>query len=117
MPSLVPLDNSLGAGFIAVTVSAIVFGITCLQVYLYYTQHSSRDPPLLKWFVGILMVLDAFQQSLLFVFYYHYAVTNFGDYVELQKITWSIVIQVIIGHILAISVHLFFACKVYALSQ
>lgn len=30
-----------------------VYGITCLQVYLYYTEHSNGDGRFLKSFVGL----------------------------------------------------------------
>lgn len=32
--------------------------------------------------------LDAFHVVLLVLFYYHYTVTNFGDYTSLLHITW-----------------------------
>lgn len=70
MPSIVPLDSSLGAEFIGIIISTVcvaqlslctpkidhrnssIYGISCLQVYLYYTEHSTRDPKFLKIFVS-----------------------------------------------------------------
>ncbi|KAK6995837.1 hypothetical protein R3P38DRAFT_2800663 [Favolaschia claudopus] len=48
--SAIPLDNVLGPWLLGVVVSSIVFGITSLQIYAYYTRFSSRDPLFLKTF-------------------------------------------------------------------
>ncbi|KAN0121390.1 hypothetical protein V8E52_003286 [Russula decolorans] len=59
------LDSLLGAFLIGVILSSIVFGVTWLQVYLYYTQHSSRDTVSLKIFVAVLTALDSLHLALL----------------------------------------------------
>lgn len=80
MPSLIPLNDTLGASFIGVVFSSVyavlrristmieggltndyfpisrVFGITCLQVYMYYTQHCGRDNLRLKILVRVIRV-------------------------------------------------------------
>ncbi|KAK7050703.1 hypothetical protein R3P38DRAFT_2763975 [Favolaschia claudopus] len=48
--SAISLDNVLGPWLLGVVVSSIVFGITSLQIYAYYTRFSSRDPLFLKTF-------------------------------------------------------------------
>ncbi|ETW79447.1 hypothetical protein HETIRDRAFT_172018 [Heterobasidion irregulare TC 32-1] len=48
---------------------------------------------------------------------YHYMVTNFGDYQALVPNVWSILIQVVIGHLLSSCVQFFFAYRVYRLSR
>ncbi|KAF8191651.1 hypothetical protein K438DRAFT_1590964 [Mycena galopus ATCC 62051] len=96
MPSLIPLDKSdfLGATLIGLVLSTLVYGITCLQVFLYYTKHSSRDSPFLKAFVCapvlriVFLVLDTVHVALLVSLMYHYSVTNFGDYSTLERSTW-----------------------------
>ncbi|KAI0312786.1 hypothetical protein OF83DRAFT_1027102, partial [Amylostereum chailletii] len=85
MPSLIPLDNILGVAYIGIIVSTAVYGITCLQVYLYYTEHSENDGCFLKTFVAVLMVIDSIHVMLVSASYYHYTVTNFGDYIVLAK--------------------------------
>ena len=75
MPSLTPVDNVLGAFFIGVVLSSMceatvvalnflpeideiesrLYGVTCLQVYLYFSQHSENDRPFLKYFVSWLL--------------------------------------------------------------
>ncbi|KAF7362519.1 hypothetical protein MVEN_00599700 [Mycena venus] len=117
MPSLVPLDNLLGAAFIGIMISTAIYGITCLQGYIYYSENSSGDNQHLKIFVGALIALDTFHVMLLGIFYYHYTVTNFGDYVQLLDSTWSLLAQVIVEDVIALMVQFFFAYRIYHLSE
>ncbi|EIM84219.1 uncharacterized protein STEHIDRAFT_169981 [Stereum hirsutum FP-91666 SS1] len=116
MPSLIPLDNLLGVAFIGVIISTAIYGITCLQVYHYYTKHCAQDSAFLKSFVAALLVLDSLHVALLATFYYHYTVTNFGDYAVLAEDTWSLLTQVAVGDILTLCVQMFFAFRIYQLS-
>lgn len=72
MPSVIPLDRLLGASLVGVVVSAMyvtipqqwlcidlisadrIYGITCLQTYLYYTKYSTDDRRVVKFIVAIL---------------------------------------------------------------
>ncbi|KAJ7167210.1 hypothetical protein C8R43DRAFT_984506 [Mycena crocata] len=116
MPALIPVDELLGAGLIGLVLSTIIYGITWLQVFSYYTKYSSRDGPFLKTFVGVLMVLDTFHVALLVMLMYHYTVTNFGDYLVLMHNTWPLVWQAFVGGVLEVSVEMFFAYRLYHLS-
>jgi hypothetical protein len=51
MPSGVALDNSMGAYLIALLLSTTIYGVTCLQVYTYFTESVAEDPVVLKAFV------------------------------------------------------------------
>jgi hypothetical protein len=51
MPSAIPLDSTMGAYLIALIMSSIVYGVTCLQVYIYFTESSPNDTSSLKTFV------------------------------------------------------------------
>ncbi|KAH9040986.1 hypothetical protein EDB85DRAFT_1923288 [Lactarius pseudohatsudake] len=88
MPALIPADNIVGALFIGTVLSSIVYGITWLQVYSYYSDHCSRDQWPLKSFVAFLMLVDTV--NLVFCIYtsYQFGVTNFGDYQSNQFDPW-----------------------------
>ncbi|KAJ6529306.1 hypothetical protein B0H19DRAFT_968372 [Mycena capillaripes] len=86
--SLIALDDSLGAWLIGLILSSVLFGVTCLQVYLYFTKHCGRDPVFLKTFVVLLLALDTFNLALISHSFYVVTVTNFGDYVELGTAPW-----------------------------
>ncbi|KAH9936923.1 hypothetical protein B0H21DRAFT_758526 [Amylocystis lapponica] len=116
MPSLIPLDNILGALLIGVITSTLIYGITCLQVYLYYTQHCTQDNKFQRIYVAIVWIIDSCHTAFLSVAYYHYTVTNFGDYNVLAATTWSLLWQVILGALCSGMVQAFFAWRVYSLS-
>ncbi|KAJ7238664.1 hypothetical protein C8J57DRAFT_1246363 [Mycena rebaudengoi] len=142
--SLIPLDDSLGAWFIAIIVSSVLFGVTCLQVYLYFTKHCGRDPVFLKTFVALLLALDTFNLALVSHAFYFITVTNFGDYGALGIPPWSHLVsimdnaphfvQIAVGSMevwswipthfidfllvfVATFVQLFYAFRIYALSN
>lgn len=111
------LDNLLGALLVGVLLSSIVYGITWLQVYLYYTQHSSKDRPFLKCFVAILTALDTLHVALLCHGLYVASVTNFGNFLADLRAPWSIVAQVAIGVVVTTSIQQFYAFKIFQLSE
>ncbi|KAJ7786765.1 hypothetical protein B0H14DRAFT_2396202, partial [Mycena olivaceomarginata] len=82
------LDASLGAWLVGIIVSSVLFGVTCLQVYLYFTKHCGRDPVFLKNYVSLLLALNTFNLALVSHAFYFVTVTNFGDYGELGIPPW-----------------------------
>ncbi|KAH9834485.1 uncharacterized protein C8Q71DRAFT_859479 [Rhodofomes roseus] len=117
MPTLVPLDNLLGAILIGLVLSSILYGVSCLQVYLYYTQYCKNDSLRLKLFVSLVVALDSLHLALISSAYYHYTVTNYGDYLALEQVTWTIVVQISIGGLVGLLVQLFFATRLYFLGK
>ncbi|KAJ7929515.1 hypothetical protein B0H13DRAFT_2652309 [Mycena leptocephala] len=121
--SLIPLDNTVGAWLIGLIVSSVMFGVTCLQVYLYFTKYCSRDTVFLKSFraysikVALLMALDILHLALMSHSLYSATVTNFGDYVELGQAPWSLLAEVFVGVLLATLVQFFYAYRIYILSE
>ncbi|KAJ7343894.1 hypothetical protein DFH08DRAFT_871415 [Mycena albidolilacea] len=92
--SAVPLGSLLGPWLIGLVVSSIVFGITCLQVYLYYTKFSSRDP----------LILDIVHAILLTMSYYVTSVDNFGDFEAISAAPCNLV-------------QMFYAFRIWTLSN
>jgi len=115
-PPSYPLDNMLGAAFIGIIVSTAIYGVTCLQMYLYYTQHCNKDGLFLKLYVVALMLLETFHVALLSTAFYWYTVTNFGDLEVLANNTWSLLVEVVIGDTVTGMVQLFFAYQIYRMS-
>ncbi|KAI0316898.1 hypothetical protein OF83DRAFT_1172450 [Amylostereum chailletii] len=113
----VSLDNTQGALLIGLVLSTAIFGITCLQVYLYFTEHSAGDGHFLKLFVAFLLALDTLHVALVSLCVYHYTITSFGDFKALGRATWSLNIQVVIGTLMSLLVQCFFARRVYYLSS
>ncbi|KAH9075591.1 hypothetical protein EDB83DRAFT_2312048 [Lactarius deliciosus] len=121
MPALVPVHNTLGAFFIGTILSSTtlldliepdrvssIYGITWLQVYSYYNNHSSRDRWPLKSFVAFLMLVDSANVAFIIQTNYHVNVTNFGDYQSLPFVPWSLPAITLSSYILEVSVELIY---------
>jgi hypothetical protein len=116
MPSPIPLDNTLGALYIGVAASSVVFGINCMQSFLYFAEHSKRDGRFVKAFVTVLWVLELLTVVLINHGVYFYSITNFGDLNVLGEPTiWSIVVEIGLSTFVAFMVQSFFAYRVYIL--
>ncbi|KAJ6613738.1 hypothetical protein B0H10DRAFT_2047340 [Mycena sp. CBHHK59/15] len=115
--SLIPLDNLLGPWLIGLLISSVIFGITCFQVYLYYTKFCSRDSTFLKIFVGCLLTVEILHLTLLGMSYYEASVTNFGDYVAIFKGPWSLRAQIVVGVFLGTLVQMFYAFRIWTLAH
>lgn len=112
----VKFDNSLGALLIGVIVSAILFGLTSLQSYLYYTNYP-RDRLSFKILVGALWALDALQVAFISHSAYWYLVSNYGNAAALLRGEWSILLEVAATVLIAVFVQLFFAHRAFKLSR
>ncbi|KAH9929424.1 uncharacterized protein B0H18DRAFT_1117458 [Fomitopsis serialis] len=117
MPALIPVDNLLGAAFIGIVLSTVLYGVSCLQTYLYYTHYSKGDSLRLKLFVSLVVALDTLHVALISTAYYHYTVTNFGDSSALKRVTWSLAVQITFGGLVGLLVQLFFAKRIYVLGK
>ncbi|VDC00776.1 unnamed protein product [Peniophora sp. CBMAI 1063] len=111
------LDNYLGALFIGVMLSTAIYGVTCLQYYLYFAHYSSRDSRLVRALISFLLALDTLHAVLLGVCYYYYSVTHFADYHALMKPHWSLLAQVGVGTAMSLLVQCFYAYRIHRLSK
>ncbi|KAJ8693346.1 hypothetical protein PTI98_008350 [Pleurotus ostreatus] len=110
------LGMTLGAAYLGVVVSAILFGITNLQSYIYFTQYQN-DWLLQKLSVGILWFLDAFHLALTIQVVYHYLVESFGNFQAQEVIIWSFKLQIVINVVIIILVQSLYAARVWKLGR
>ncbi|KAK0187496.1 hypothetical protein F5146DRAFT_1206263 [Armillaria mellea] len=100
------LGTTIGAAYVGAMLSSLLFGITVLQVLVYYRDYPN-DWQLYRYSVGILWILDAFHLSLTIHLMYHYTVDSFGDYAALGDVVWSVLVSILtsgaIPHIFLIS--------------
>ncbi|CAK5271672.1 unnamed protein product [Mycena citricolor] len=85
----VTLENTLGAVFLGLVVSCILFGVSSLQMYFYY-HHYPHDTLLHKSSIAALWVLDALHLSLTVYSTYYYGILGFGDPSRLASIIWFV---------------------------
>ncbi|KAE9391142.1 hypothetical protein BT96DRAFT_945605 [Gymnopus androsaceus JB14] len=108
------VDNTLGAALLGIVGATFLFGITTLQVYLYY-HHYGRDSRLHKVAVAALWILDSLHLVLIVHAVYHYAVKGFGDTLNLAVVIWSVKLQVTINVIIILFVQSLYAYRVWIL--
>ncbi|KZT68550.1 hypothetical protein DAEQUDRAFT_320166 [Daedalea quercina L-15889] len=97
MSPIPTVSNMLGPLSIGTPLASIIYGINCLQLYLYYMKYSQRDGALLKAYVAVLMVADSLHVALLMLIHYHYTVVSFGDKAALESTFWPLLAQVLLG--------------------
>ncbi|KAI0729704.1 hypothetical protein C8Q72DRAFT_297017 [Fomitopsis betulina] len=118
MTTSIPLDKLLGSAFIGIVLSTILYGVSCLQTYLYYMQYCKNDSLWVKLFVALAVTLDSTHVALIATTYYYYTMTpSYGDTFALDQGTWSIVVQICSGGLIIIVVQLFFAWRLYMLGK
>ncbi|KAI0790855.1 hypothetical protein C8Q75DRAFT_107881 [Abortiporus biennis] len=87
--ALPKLDGTLGAVFVGVTVSAILYGITCLQTFAYFTESSKKDRIVYRVLIGLLWILDGLQLAFTAHLLYYFVITNYFNPVALTSSPWS----------------------------
>ncbi|KAN0141827.1 hypothetical protein V8E53_000289 [Lactarius tabidus] len=114
---VVDIRNSFGAAFIGLLVSTALLGLTAAQTWIYYRNYGERDSKPLKYFIAFVTVLDAIHTYLCTYLVYWYLVLNFGNVESLEYGMWALDSQVPVGLIVNAAVQLYYARRVYALSQ
>ncbi|EKM53090.1 uncharacterized protein PHACADRAFT_210810 [Phanerochaete carnosa HHB-10118-sp] len=112
---LCSLDSTLGAIVIAEILVAVLYGITSMQVYIYF-HCSPRDSRLVKRTIFFLWILSSIYLVFASHAVYYYAVTNFMNPLAATKYSWSLVANLFVGDLIEIIVTLTFAYRIYILS-
>ncbi|KAN0127613.1 hypothetical protein V8E53_014591 [Lactarius tabidus] len=115
--SLVDIQNTYGCTFIGLIVSILFFGVTVCQTWIYFWQYSKRDPKLLRFFVLVIFSLDAVHTILCTYSVYWYLILNFGNVENLEYSMWAMDIQIDFNALVELLVQLFYARRVYVVSN
>ncbi|KAL4242555.1 hypothetical protein ABKN59_011425, partial [Abortiporus biennis] len=89
------LDDTMGAAFIGMVICSIMYGVTCVQTYTYYSRYKS-DSRTMRVLVFILWLLDTLQLILVAHMVYYYVVTNYFNPKALVQIVWSFPAETIV---------------------
>ncbi|KAL0569790.1 hypothetical protein V5O48_012169 [Marasmius crinis-equi] len=125
------VKETLATVFIGYSVATTLYGITILQVYLYF-KHYPKDPVFVKllvlafWFVPvqtlepvfnaiIRRVLDTLTSTLVAHSLYTYIVLNFGDLLADKRIPWSFALESEIVIIITVMAQSYFAWQLLKL--
>ncbi|KAJ7730627.1 hypothetical protein DFH07DRAFT_848683 [Mycena maculata] len=113
LPSLFP---TWGVTLIGATFSTILYGVVCLQTFLYYRQWQ-KDNWFVKLLVGVVFFLDTFNQVQVTFMVYHYFVLNFANPLALHQNHWTIGTEILSNAIIGFLVEGFLVFRVWRLSN
>ncbi|TDL18395.1 hypothetical protein BD410DRAFT_793282 [Rickenella mellea] len=109
-------DNTLGVILVGGMLAAVLFGITIMQVYIYFVR-SKNDPRLMKGVVGALWLIDALHIILIIHTLYYYMVDNYLSPLAIISPTWSFKVDLMVTHVSDFLVRCIFARRVWILSR
>ncbi|KAI0769287.1 hypothetical protein BD413DRAFT_613841 [Trametes elegans] len=108
------LNPTYGALFVGVLLSAVLFGVTMLQTFVYFQQYPA-DKAWRKLAVCWLWFLDALHLALSAHFVYHYLVNNYGNPDALSQIVWSFKLRIVVDAFVVCSVHTLYTSRLWTL--
>ncbi|GJE94009.1 hypothetical protein PsYK624_101770 [Phanerochaete sordida] len=114
-PIQLHLDSTLGVIVIAEIMVAMLFGITSVQIYVYF-HRNPRDSKFMKRTIFFLWILDGLHLAFTSHSVYHYAVTNFMNPLALTQCPWSFAIDVVFGDLSEVIVTALFAYRIWKFS-
>ncbi|KAI5984052.1 hypothetical protein EDD15DRAFT_2311522, partial [Pisolithus albus] len=83
------IPGGFGCTLIAGFISAMLYGITVLQTYVYYMTYCSEDTSTVKFVVAATCILDSLHVAFMCHTLYHYLITNYGVPMSMKYIVWS----------------------------
>ncbi|OSC97545.1 hypothetical protein PYCCODRAFT_1440062 [Trametes coccinea BRFM310] len=110
------LNVTVGALLVGVLVTAVGYGITTLQTYMYMNRFP-KDPWYIRWTVWSLLILDTSHIVLSWHMTYYYLIINFNNPPALDNSVWSFNITVVVTAVITVIVHCFYARRVFILGN
>ncbi|EPQ58623.1 hypothetical protein GLOTRDRAFT_127121 [Gloeophyllum trabeum ATCC 11539] len=106
------IEKTYGAIFMGVVASAILFGVTNSQMFLYYKTYAA-DPLWQKIFVAFLWVMDACHLAFNIHAVYFYVIIHYlqPDF----EVAWSFRLKPILDSIITVSVNTMYALRLWRL--
>lgn len=109
-------DNTLGAILLGGFISIFLYGITCLQVFIYH-QRYPRDRRMVKYFVYLIWAIDSFDAALTVQICYYYLVSNYANPITIFSPVWSLKLHVLVTSVSDFVVRALFTRRIYTLSH
>ncbi|KZP08111.1 hypothetical protein FIBSPDRAFT_761919 [Athelia psychrophila] len=110
------MDDTLGALEIGTFISMLLYGVTSMQVYIYYSHNTMNDPLRIRILVPFLWVIETFQTICTVYYIYSLTVTNFGNVASISAASWSLSISSLFDGLVGALVQTYFAHRIHVLS-
>lgn len=114
--SVPALDNTLGSMLVGVIVSAVLYGVSLIQTFFYFTNYP-KDLWYLKALVSTTVLFDTVHLILISHSIYYYLVVHFSNPAALQFMIWSLLLEALFTGLTGAFVQLFYAARVWRLSK
>ncbi|KAG1857996.1 hypothetical protein C8R48DRAFT_775453 [Suillus tomentosus] len=111
------LADTFGALFIGAILAAILFGVTNVQVFIYFQTHIGTGITFYKLVVIWLWTLDALHLAMIVHCIYFYLVTNYGNVIAFTVIVWSFKAQLVIAVVTIYVEHLLYVHRIWTISK
>ncbi|KAF9034075.1 hypothetical protein BJ165DRAFT_745920 [Panaeolus papilionaceus] len=73
------VDGTLGALLLGGVVGTALWGVACVQAYIFYMDSTTRDRKWLKFMVAFIWLIDTLDSALIVHILYYYMVSNFSN--------------------------------------
>ncbi|KAI6132579.1 hypothetical protein EDD16DRAFT_1533125 [Pisolithus croceorrhizus] len=110
------IPGAFGSVLLEGLVSALLYGLTTLQTYLYF-MHYSEDASTMKFLVFAIWILDTLHVSFICHVLYYYLITNYGVPTSLEYLVWSLPASLVVNALVIAAAQCFFAHKIYYLCR
>ncbi|KAI0652746.1 hypothetical protein C8Q79DRAFT_118910 [Trametes meyenii] len=110
------LEHSMGAVLVGSLIALFLSGAVCMQVFL-YCQLYPRDRARIKFMVFLVWLMDTIHSGMAITSNWVYLIVHFGDWDNMDDITWSIATSVALTALNTFFVHCFFTHRIYTLSR
>ncbi|KAI0760878.1 hypothetical protein BD413DRAFT_253457 [Trametes elegans] len=110
-----PAEPLIGALLIQLCFAYILYGMTVLQAFYYYQKYST-DKRTLKYLVGAVCFLETAHTGFAMQILCAYLVAGFGNYENLENVTWGVGGTAICGVGVAVCVHGYYTWRIWIVS-
>ncbi|KAG2063058.1 hypothetical protein BDR04DRAFT_1111724 [Suillus decipiens] len=111
------IGRTFGALFIGVIISAVLFGLSNVQAFIYFQTHGNAERIFYKLAVIWLWIFDALHMASTVHCIYYYLVINYTNFDALIGLVWSFKLSIAIGFVLIYSVHLLYIYRIWIISK
>jgi len=110
------ITENLGTAFMGSLLTAVLFGVTCMQA-LSYARRCQSDNIFLIAMVAFLIILDLVHTGFVAHLVYTFVVTDFDDILKLEVLPWSLASSVLLHLLSDTIVRAFFIRRIWFLSK
>ncbi|KAG1861773.1 hypothetical protein DFJ58DRAFT_246500 [Suillus subalutaceus] len=116
-PSDIIIGRTFGALFIGVTIAAVLFGLSCVQSFVYFQTHRDPGTTFYKLVVICLWILDALHLAFIVHCVYYYLVSNYANITAPMDVVWSFKLQILFEVLIIQGVHSLYLYRIWIVSQ